>query len=171
MMHGTPAFICGGAGVDDFGFAALNLPIRCGNRTRRRAVTLADVIWRRKFSLLFVCVLMAACGAQAPQKPDLPESVSPGWKLSSLDKSGLPAGVSSDGSPQCWKAVYSGSGNVESWVCWYKVAGSAFDAVQRVPAEAQTVKFQKDQWFVLLKWNNVSRADLTALIRAVQKAL
>jgi hypothetical protein len=67
--------------------------------------------------------------------------------------------------------VYSGSGNVESWLCWYKVAGNAFEAVQRSRAEAQTVKFQEGQWFVLLKWNNASRADLTALIRAVQKAL
>jgi hypothetical protein len=118
-----------------------------------------------------VAAVLAACGSQAPAKPDIPESVSPGWKLSSLAKSVRPAGLAPAGSPQCWKAMYSGSGEVETWLCWYSVPGSAFEAVQRSRAEAQTVKFQEGPWFVLLKWNKASRADLTALTRALQKAL
>ena len=38
-------------------------------------------------------------------------------------------------------------------------------------AEAQTVKFQEDRYFILVKWNNVPRASLTALVRALEKAL
>ena len=144
-IHGTPAFICGGA--VDFGLAALYLPMNRGSQT----------------SLLFVPLLFAACAAAPPRQPDIPDSVSPGWKLSSLTKSG--------GTPDCWTADYAGAGSAEVKICWYQASGSAFDAVQRTRAEAQAVKFQEDHYFVLVKWNNVPKANLTALIRAIQKAL
>jgi len=134
------------------------------------------VIRRRQTSLLFVSLLTAACLLGActsgpPPKPDLPDSISPGWKLSSLNKSGLPSGVPADGSPECWKADYTGAGTAEAWICWYKATGSAFDAAQRARAEAQTVKFQEEHYLVLVKWNNVPKASVGALVRAIQKAL
>lgn len=114
---------------------------------------------------------MAACGSQAPAKPDIPESIAPGWKLSSLEKSTRPQGLDATGSPTCWKAVYGGAGSAETWLCWYKVSGNAFEAVQKARTEAQTVKFQEGQYFVTLRWNNVTRADITALVRALQRSL
>ena len=129
------------------------------------------MIWGRQFSLLFVWLLLAGCASGPPAKPDIPASVSPGWKLSSLNKSALPAGVPSAGSPECWKADYAGPGSAEVWTCWYKVAGNAFEAVQRTHAEAQRVTFQEGQYLIVVKWNNASKPDLTALIRALQKAL
>jgi hypothetical protein len=129
------------------------------------------VIRRRQTSLLFVSLLLAACAATPPSKPDIPDSVSPGWKLSSLDKSTLPSGVSSDGAPQCWKADYAGSGTAEAWICWYQAKANAFEAVQRARTEAQTIKFQEGPYLVLVKWNNAPKASLTALVRAIQKAL
>jgi len=129
------------------------------------------VIWRRQTSLLFVSFLLAACASSPPPKPEIPDSVSPGWKLASLTRAGLPSGVPSDGAPECWKADYAGSGTAEAWICWYKAAANAFEAVQRARAEAQTVKFQEEHYFVLVQWNNVPKANLTALIRALQKAL
>jgi hypothetical protein len=129
------------------------------------------VIWKRQTSLLFVSLLLAACASGPPPKPDIPDSISPGWKLASLNKSALPSGVPADGAPDCWKANYSGSGDVQAWVCWYKVTGNAFDAVQRARAEAQTVKFQEEHYLVLLKWNNVTKTNLETLVRAIQKAL
>jgi hypothetical protein len=155
-IHGTPAFICGGA--VDFGLEALYLPIRW------KAVTLTDVIWRRQTSLLFAGLLLGSCATSPPKKPDLPDSISPGWKLSSISQS-------AEGEPACWKADYAGPGSAEVRICWYKAMGSAFDAVQRARAEAQTVKFQVEHYFVLVKWNNAPKPDLTALVRAIQKAL
>lgn len=114
---------------------------------------------------------MEGCGSSSPPKPDIPDSVSPGWKLSSLNKAALPSGVPSDGSPECWKAQYTGTGAAEAWICWYKSTANAFEAVQRAHAEAQAVKFQEEHYFVLVKWNNAPKANLTALIRAIQKAL
>jgi hypothetical protein len=140
------------------------------------AVTLTNVIWRRQTSLLFVSVLLAAlltghCTSSPPPKPDIPDSVSPGWKLSSLNNSAPPSGLPSDSTPTCWKADYAGAGAAEVWICWYRSTGNAFDAAQRARAEAQAVKFQEEHYFVLVKWNNVPKSNLTALIRAIQKAL
>ena len=52
-----------------------------------------------------------------------------------------------------------------------KCRANAFEAVQRARAEAQTVKFQEGPYLVLVKWNNVPKDSLTALVRAIQKAL
>ncbi len=43
--------------------------------------------------------------------------------------------------------------------------------MQRARAEAQAVKFQEEHYFILVKWNNVPKASLTVLVRALQKAL
>ena len=166
-IHGTPAFICGGA--VDFGFEALYLPIL------GEAVRLTEVIWRRETSLLFAALIFGACASGPEAKPDIPDSISPGWKLSSFDKSALPSAVPAGGLPQCWKADYAGPGGpvstAEVWICWYKASANAFEAVQRTSAEAQAVKFQVEHYFVLVKWNNVPKASLTALVRAIQKVL
>ena len=82
-----------------------------------------------------------------------------------------PGGIPPDGLPACWKAEYAGQGSAEVWICAYKASTSAFDAVQRARAEAQTVKFQQGANLVLVKWNNVPKASLTVLVRAIQKAV
>jgi hypothetical protein len=115
--------------------------------------------------------LLNACATSPPPQPDIPDSVSPGWKLLSLNKSALPSGVPPDGEPACWKADYAGPGSADVWICWYKATGNAFEAMQRARAEAQAVKFQEEHYFILVKWNNVPKASLTTLVRAVQKAL
>jgi hypothetical protein len=126
---------------------------------------------RETFSLLFALLLAGGCSSGQPGKPEIPASISPGWKLASFDRAGVPQGIPASESPQCWKGMYEGEGAAEVWVCGYKAKASAFDAVQRARAEAQTVKFQEGPWLVLVKWNNVPKASLTALVRALQKAL
>jgi hypothetical protein len=71
-------------------------------------------------------------------------------------------GIPPDGSLAGWKAENAGAGPAEVWICAYKASTSAFDAVQRARAEAQTVKFQQGASLVLVKWNNVPKASLTA---------
>ena len=122
-------------------------------------------------ALLALSVALWACGEGPRAKPEVPESVSPGWKLTSLTPSGAPPEVPEGGSPNCWQANYAGSGAAQIWLCRYSDTTGAFDAAQRARAEAQTVKFQEGEYLVLVKWNNAPRTDLTALIRAVQKDL
>ena len=192
-MQGRPAFICGGAGVVDLGFRALNFaiyfvppaalrlqrsgPLRLRSDVRARpgvsggTVTLTEVLERRKFSVLSGALVLAACAPTPPAKPPVPESISPGWKLMSLARAPRPAEVAADGNPTCWKGTYTGAGTAEVSICWYKVAGNAFDAAQRTRAEAQAVKFGQGNYFVLVKWNHAPRTELMALVRALEKAL
>ena len=122
-----------------------------------------DVTQRVTFSLLFA-VLLTACGSIHDAVPDLPESVSPGWKRTALST------APSSGTTKCWKTQYAGPGTADVSICRYETGG-AFDAVQRTPAAAQTVKFQEGNYLVLIKWTDAPKASLVALIRAVQKSL
>jgi hypothetical protein len=118
--------------------------------------------------------LMAACGEAAfPEKPDLPASVSPGWALKSYESSGVPEGLPAGEAPRCWKALYAGAGGASAdvWVCGYRGEGGAFDAVQRARAAANTVKFYKGKFLVVVRWSGGSRAELTALIAVLEKGL
>lgn len=129
------------------------------------------MICKRQTSLLFAALGFAACSAGPPAQPDIPNSISPGWKLAAIAKSARAAELPPDGSPTCWKADYAGQGSAEAWLCWYKETANAFDSMQRVRAEAQAVKFQKAHFFVLVKWNNVPRVNLMALVRGLERAL
>ena len=120
---------------------------------------------------VLLAATLAACASPGRARPELPESVSPGWKLVSLDPVAPPTGIPSGSPPECWKANYSGEGTAQIWVCVYRVEAAAFDAAQRMPAEAQAVKFQEGAYFVLVKWNAAPKANLAALVRAIQTAL
>jgi hypothetical protein len=141
------------------------------------AVTLIWKMTRRRatFSLLsaaFLVSVLTSCGSAGKGRPDLPDSVSPGWKRASFEPVSPPFPIPAGEAPeQCWKASYIAQGTADAWVCRYRVEASAFNTVQRAPAEAQAVKFQEGNYFVLVKWNAVPKADLTTLMRAIQKSL
>jgi len=122
-------------------------------------------------SLLLAAIATVSCGGGAAARPDLPNSVAPGWNLTSLNAAAAPPHLPAGGSPACWKAVYSGPGSAQIWVCGYASETSAFDAEQRTPAEAQTVKFQEGRRLVIVRWEQTRRTDLEALIRAIQRRL
>jgi hypothetical protein len=128
---------------------------------------------RVKLSLLLAGLICGACGeVSMPRRPDLPASVSPGWTRKSYEASAPPPGLPDPAAPVCWKAEYAGTGSsAEVWACGYRGSGSAFDAEQRARAEANTVKFQEGNYLVIAKWNGGSRAEVTALIRGVQRSL
>jgi hypothetical protein len=71
--------------------------------------------------------------------------------------------------PVCWKADYSGEGDVTVLVCGYRT--SAFEAEQRMPAAADEVKFHRGPYLVVVHWNNASHAGITALVGAIQRSL
>ena len=137
---------------------------------------LRGVLCEPIFSLLLLagCFAVSGCGGGgAPGKPELPESVSPGWVRKSLERAGQPAGLPEGAKPECWKAAYGGADtrNAEVWACGYASEGGAFDAVQRTPAAADSVKFQEGKYLVLMHWSGGSKDEVTALVRAVQKKL
>ena len=132
---------------------------------RALAGTLVKYVSRREsLSLLFAAVL-TACGGGQSGPPELPESASQGWKR------GPVTAAADRGTAKCWETLYSGTGTAQVSVCRYANTGGSFDAVQRTPAAAQVVKFQEDRFLVLITWKNTPKANLTALIRAIQKSL
>jgi hypothetical protein len=141
---------------------------------------------RHLAALLFLSLWVCACGEIRGTKPDLPESVAPDWKLASLDRSAAPPYLPypssrnsvdqvqeapAAGAPDCWQAHYAGSGDAQVWICRYRAEDGAFDAWQRVQADAATVKFQEGAYLVLVKGNHAPNADLIALMRAIQSAI
>jgi hypothetical protein len=122
--------------------------------------------------ILLLALIMAACGvASPPGKPDLPASISPGWKMKTYAAAPPPEGLPDGFKPVCWKADYEGSGNAvaEVWICGYAV--SAFEPMQRARAAANTVKFYKGRYLILVRWNGGTRTDVTALMRGLENAL
>src|ERR1017187_1391130 len=107
---------------------------------------------RTTISLLLAAAMAANCSERAPAKPDLPQSVSPGWTLKTYEASPPPPGLPAGNAPDCWKAEYANTGAAQIWIGGYRVSGSAFDAVQRARAEADTVKFQEGKYLVIAKW-------------------
>jgi hypothetical protein len=83
---------------------------------------------------------------------------------------GYAFGSFGDGEPQCWRAEYAGQGSAQVWAFWYKERVSAFEAAQRARAEAQAVKFQEGSYLVLVRWNDAPKANIAALVRAIEKA-
>jgi hypothetical protein len=106
-----------------------------------------------------------------PGKPNLPETATPGWTRKSLTEGSSPAGLPSTAKAQCWKAEYASKGEAEVWACGFASEGAAFEAVQKGRAEANTVKFQEGKYFITVAWRGVSRDEITALVRAVQRDL
>src|SRR6185312_11975459 len=145
-------------------------------RTHTSADTLLNVIRRgRTSSLLFAIALAgfcAACGPGQAKKPDLPTSVSPGWKQTKMEAGGAPVRLpQSSPAPTCWRAEYAGEGPVTVWACGYGTQESALEAAQKMMPAAEEVKFHKGRYLIVVDWKNVSQANITTLIRAIQRSL
>lgn len=115
----------------------------------------------RSFALLSLATVLISCSPGTDTAPDLPQSVAPGWSRKALTKV----------SPGCWKAEYASGGSAVVNVCAFASEALALDAVQRTRAAADTVDFQQGRHFVTVRWNNVSQAEITALIRAIQRSV
>jgi hypothetical protein len=150
-------------------------PLR--QRPNTPADTLLNVIRRRRTSsLLFATALVAlgatACGPGEPSRPDLPTSVSPGWKQTNSEAGGTPAHLPpTTPPPACWRFDYAGEGPATVWACGYRASASAFEAVQKMTPAADEVKFHKGRYLIVVDWKNVSQAGITALIGAIQRSL
>ncbi len=84
-----------------------------------------------------------------------------------MEKTGAPDGLTAE----CWKARYTGRGDAAVLACGFASEGTAFEAVQKSRAVADTVRFQEGQYYVVVHWSGATRDAITALVRAVQRAL
>lgn len=140
---------------------------------------------------------LTGCGDGAVAgKPELPGSVSPGWVRKSFEHVEPLSGLGGGGRKvECWKALYLGSGAGQAgagaagvgvaggsgmpgagtagvWICGFAAESGAFDSAQRFGSGGDRVKFQVGKYLVVVEWSGAgNRAEVTALVRAVQKAL
>ena len=109
--------------------------------------------------------------AKTQDSPHLPQSVSPGWKLTSLTQSAPPASVPAGDLKDCWEANYTGMGAALVWLCRYPDSSGALRAFQTAKTERQIMTLQEGRYLVVVEWVDDSIADLTALVSAVKENL
>jgi hypothetical protein len=139
---------------------------------------------RPLIALLALSLALLACGkgrqaktragdphVKTPEKPHLPQSVSPGWKLASLAQSPAPPEVSAAESQACLEGTYTGVGSALVWLCRFADRAGALHALQSAKTQRQIVTFQEGEYLVVVEWTADSVADLTALIHAVKENL
>ncbi len=108
-----------------------------------------------------VLILLFAACARRVEPPDFPKSVSPGWRLDSVNK------------PQQaeWTAHYTGPGAAHVRVWAIKGFEEGLDRTQTWRAQPDTVVFSSDHYFVAVDWAGVDRPQASALVRAIEHAI
>jgi len=107
--------------------------------------------------LLLVLILLEACSSGS--KPfALPETAPGGWRLKETKHEGAKT-----------LAVYEGSGTVRVEVEDMGAQAVAFERVQRTRSAPETVFFDKDKYFVTVRWEQADRDALRQLVRELQK--
>lgn len=69
------------------------------------------------------------------------------------------------------EASYEGPGKLEARIYELESSGIALDQVQRWRPSADTVFFYRDQYFVVIKWQDADRKALNAFVAELEKRL
>jgi hypothetical protein len=120
-------------------------------------------------------MLLAAATACAPRhaRELLPANLE-AWSrqdLRDVPPSSAPDPMPRDSVQRIQAATYAGPGTLEATVYELGSSATALDMAQRWPPAAETVFFYKDQYFVVLKWQQAERNAVTALVRALERHL
>jgi hypothetical protein len=111
---------------------------------------------------LSVLILFVGSCAPAVKKPELPQSVSPGWQLT---------GMRETEPGKAWEAIYTGPGKVRVRVWSIQSIAEGLDRVQKWEPAANTVVFYSDRYFAVLDWAAADAAQAGTLVRAVERAI
>lgn len=68
-------------------------------------------------------------------------------------------------------ATYEGPGKLEARAYELESPGIALDQVQRWRPSADTVFFYRDQYFIVIKWQDADRKQLNAFVAELEKRL
>jgi hypothetical protein len=69
------------------------------------------------------------------------------------------------------QASYEGPGKLVARVYKLETAGEALDQVQRWRPSADTVFFYRDEYFIVIKWQDADRKALQAFVTELEKRL
>jgi hypothetical protein len=160
---------CGGPATRAFlPFAGLNFAIHCDVSTAHVRI---NFMTRR--ALLPLAALLNSCGKKQPPPDLFPETVASVWR-----RAASPAGPAGAADPvpagsvrQMLTANYSGAGRLQARAYELTSPAVALDVVQRWRPSADTVFFHRENWLVVVKWEDAPRADVQAFVRETEKRL
>jgi len=115
-----------------------------------------------------------ACRRSGPPPNLFPTTVAGVWQrteLQELSASDAPDPVPRTIINRLQTASYQGPGKLEARVYELESAGEALDQVQRWRPSADTVFFYRDQYFVVIKWQDADRKALQAFVTELEKRL
>jgi hypothetical protein len=122
--------------------------------------------------LLLMVLGLVGCRPAAMPMPDVfPAAVGAWHRVSVKD---LPAGQPPDAVPaasieRVRAAVYEGAGKVEARVYQFANPAVALDVMQRWTQAPDTVAFQGDRFFVVIRWEKAERKSLQEFVRELEK--
>jgi hypothetical protein len=123
---------------------------------------------------LWVIAISAACGRSAPP-PDLFPPVMAGvWRRTALQEmsaSDAPDPVPRNTINHLQAASYEGPGKLEARVYQLQSPAMALDLVQRWRPSADTVFFYRDQYLIVIKWQEADRNALKSFVAELEKRL
>ena len=121
----------------------------------------------RRYWIILAIVLTACSRPPRSAASLLPASVSGVWQRTSLRDIPPPKRTIL----RALEADYQGAGKLTVDLYEAKVSGTAFEMTQHWRSAPNTVFFDKDRYFVVMKWQQADRPALTAFVRAMQKNL
>jgi hypothetical protein len=119
-------------------------------------------------SCIVLALVLSACSRPSRSTASLlPATVAGAWQRTSLR--GIPPPKPTI--LRAFEADYQGAGKLTVDLYEAKVSGTAFEMTQHWRSAPDTVFFDKDRYFVVMKWQQADRPALTAFARAMQKNL
>ncbi len=121
-----------------------------------------------------LAVALCACRHVAPAPELFPQTIAGVWHRTGLLNPSLsdsPDPVPRTVVNRFQTATYEGPGKLEARVYELDSPGVALDLVQRWRPSADTVFFYRDQYFVVVKWQEADRKALEAFVREMEARL
>jgi hypothetical protein len=126
------------------------------------------------FGVLLSLLVLAGCTNHEGESPKVPRSAPFGWQLKSVTataKESVPEIVRQIGFRNSWRAEYVGPGVAHADLYRLNSEAAGLEMTQRWRPRANTVTLFERRYFIVVAWEQVDRAALTALITAIQKDL
>jgi len=122
----------------------------------------------------FLTLALCACRQAGPPLDLFPQTMAGVWHRTGMANPALsdaPDPVPRTAVNRFQSATYEGPGKLEARVYELDSPGVALDLVQRWRPSADTIFFYRDQYFVVVKWQEADRKALEAFVRELEARL
>ncbi|MEX2262108.1 MAG: hypothetical protein WD696_09155 [Bryobacteraceae bacterium] len=120
-------------------------------------------------------LLLTACGShEAPPEALFPPALGDAWKRTSLTQAPAaeaPEDLARLGVKRIVRAEYAGPGVVHAEIHEMTTSAASLEAVQKWRAQADSVIFHHENYFVRVHWQDANKDAATDFVRALQNHL